>query len=224
MAIIIDKKVKKTEKLTILSKKRKYFCPFCKIFFIKRADYSKINTKYKSNICNCKKFKEKDYSQKRLTSYHFKIDVLNNNEFIERHLKFIILKLWNQNYTHRDIHQITHLSRTMINGITKNISHDDKKYTVKEFLLDELNVDQEDYISIFINNYYTMKNKDNIIKLLIEFGCSVSFIRKLMKVSNSRIRTGRTYVKNCRYEFILENDTIIKRYKKNNIKIYGRDG
>ncbi len=154
-------------------KKKPYFCPYCKALF---ADVHSYKTKEKliSYICSfCDEtFDDTTYSEvKNATEYNIKgdFDKKNATHFIKR----TVVDLKKNGFSHKEIQEITHFSRSMINNITKIHANADKSMPLEKFLSSELMIEKDD-------------TEKNILKA-IQYGCSYDFICKIFDVSRREV-------------------------------------
>jgi DNA-directed RNA polymerase subunit RPC12/RpoP len=177
-----------TERKKNISKikdKKPYFCPYCKALFTDSTSYKTQEKPLKSYIClicNSEPFNNDTYKEvKNTEDYHIKknTDKKNVTHFIKRS----IASLKKDGYTHREIQEITHFSRSMINNITKIHANATKSMPLDNFFHDELVIDKND------------PSNKNILKA-IQYGCSYDFICKVFNVSRRDVMQAATLYKN----------------------------
>jgi len=178
-----EKKNTKEKDVTKMRDKKPYFCPYCKALFTDSSAYETQKKSFKSYIClicNSEPFNNNTYNEMKDTKeYHIKgnPDKKDVTHFIKRS----VVNLKKDGYTHREIQEITHFSRSMINNITKIHANADKSMPLDDFLRNELMIDKDD------------KTK-NILKA-IQYGCSYDFICKVFDISRRDVTQASTIYK-----------------------------
>ncbi len=193
-----------------------YFCPHCRVFFLTKEQYVNSDEDSKSQFdykCfKCSKFFNPDtYKEEARNGQNYHFEEKTDREKISAHIKKIVLDLYQEGYSHREIHQITHFSRTTVAEITKeNIQ--EKRISIEEFCMKNLRIKEEDYEAILykkttsMNQYPLPYIVNRSIDKALEYGCTIRQVSKLFKVSNKTIYNTR----GAAYR---------KVYKKHKIKI-----
>jgi predicted transcriptional regulator/DNA-directed RNA polymerase subunit RPC12/RpoP len=173
-----------------LYKNEKYFCPYCRILFIKDTNnYSKKTTKnvytHKCLTCN-KEFNRETYKLKsRLGKrYHLRKDKEIVKKDVDTHISKIIVHFWQEGHTIEDIHYITHFSEKLIGDIIYNFKKNNKYIFSQELFIAILNCE-------FIEEEYDLipqsDKKIHMVRKALDLGCSMKQVAKLLKMSNTTI-------------------------------------
>lgn len=184
-----------------------YFCPLCMTLFLEKKNYS-FNEKWKIFECKfCKKeFTEKDYSNEiRRKGKNYKVANKEEND-AKTEISKIILDLWKQGLSNRQIQNLTKFSRTRIQKETslwkkeKIINISEREFCTK-------------YLKIKYTNYLELKKKEartltdiliDAIRKALLFGCSERQISKLFNISHRVIKKAKTIqykiIKDSKYQ------------------------
>jgi hypothetical protein len=184
--------------------KKPYFCPLCMTLFLESKNYS-FDEKRKNFECKiCKKeFDEKDFSNEiRRKGKNYKVSNKREND-VNTEINKIILDLWKQDLSNRQIQNLTKFSRTRIQKETalwkkeKMINVSEREFCTK-------------YLKIKYSNYLELKKeKIEITDILIDairkallFGCSGRQVSKLFNVSHRVIKKAKT----IQYQIIKDSE------------------
>lgn len=176
-------------------------------FIFREKNYS-FNEKWKIFECKfCKKeFTEKDYSNEiRRKGKNYKVANKEEND-AKTEISKIILDLWKQGLSNRQIQNLTKFSRTRIQKETslwkkeKIINISEREFCTK-------------YLKIKYTNYLELKKKEartltdiliDAIRKALLFGCSERQISKLFNISHRVIKKAKTIqykiIKDSKYQ------------------------
>lgn len=187
--------IKNNEKLLIEKyKDKKYYCPHCRILFKKNAKDYKLqspekNYPYSCPSCN-KYFNRRTYQEKSKNGKHYNLgkgkDIIKKE--IRQHISDDIIELWQEGYTIKDIHIITHYSKTLIEEMTQDFKKEHiQVYTLEQFKdILKSEIQGSKYTLIPPSDKRTHK-----IRKALDIGCSVSQIASILKKSHSTISSAR---------------------------------
>ncbi|NOR55182.1 MAG: hypothetical protein GQ531_03140 [Sulfurovum sp.] len=199
----------------------KYFCPYslCRSLFKDIHNDHKVQVVkkgYNYQCIHCKRhFNRSTYGDNHKCGKKYQIDTTINmttDKYIESHIE----NLWNKGYTNRDIHTITHFSRTLIGKITKKF----RDQVINMCTIDEFN---KKYLSDLDNKYPLIPSRDlrtHKIRKACRLGCSVSQIAKILKIGNNTIvkaKSGRYLAEDKKADILQEikNADILQKMIKN---------
>lgn len=183
-----------------------YFCPLCMTLFLEKKNYS-FNEKWKIFECKfCKKeFTEKDYSNEiRRKGKNYKVANKEEND-AKTEINKIILNLWKQDLSNREIQNLTKFSRTRIQKETSlwkkeniiNISE-------REFCTKYLKIKYTDYLELKKKERELTDILIDAIRKALLFGCSGRQVSKLFNISHRVIKKAKTIqykiIKDSKYQ------------------------
>ena len=134
-----------------------YFCPYCRTLFIQGYNEpKKSEVKFTAYICQenqcMKPFSEHDYKSeaKNGQNYKFPNKYIKNmkDDNAQIYISSLIINLWKDGYTNRDIHIITRFSRTRIQKTIQEKKRSNKSMTQENFCRDYLKIEKDDYYKI----------------------------------------------------------------------------
>lgn len=194
-------KNEKENKITKIRDKKAYFCPYCDALFIDKTDY-KIqkgsSNNYKCLVCESQYFNHAAYLDAKKESRKFHIKKNSDEKEVTLFIKRTVMGFKKDGFSHKEIQEITHFPRSMINNITKIHAKADRSMTLETFLHKELMIGDDE--------------SKNIIKA-IGYGCSYDFISKLFDVSRRVVtQASSTYKKNATAQEKKTTDTFKKSY------------
>lgn len=159
-------------------KKKTYFCPICKIVFSDIEQDSKIIhtkecEKFDYQCKSCKKcFNQDTYEKTKSNGMNYSYIKHSKKlpiEVIQEH----VLKLWKESVSQKDIQEITHFSRELIDKVLHSYFNKSEDYTINNFK----------------TNYLKSSGiLGSDIVNAIKKGCSHRITAKLFKVGNKTIQ------------------------------------
>jgi len=180
--------IDKTQSLIDEYKNIKYFCPYplCRSLFKDIHNDHKIQVVKEGYTYQCihcgKHFNRSTYEEKSKCGKPYQIhNTLDKTK--DEYLEFHIGNLWNEYYTDREIHTITHFSRQLIGKITKEFRDNVIDIcTIEEF--------EKKYLSDLDNKYPLIPWRDlrtHKIRKAFSLGCSVDQIAIILNMGNTTI-------------------------------------
>ncbi len=212
--------------------RKPYYCPFCRALYINKEGYATQGTsprKYKCLICNSKPYDHSTFVEQQDSDKDYHINGNSDKEKVTLFIKQSIIKLKREGYSHKEVQEITHFSRSMINNITKIHSKTDKSLNLRDFLTDHLLLSQENALKLIAKEVITKEDEADGIMKAITYGCSFDVICKLFNVGRRDVSSASTtYKQNAtaqekkgtdafkkNYTVMLEeNDTVVIKHKK----------
>ena len=193
-----------------------YFCPLCMTLFLEKKNYS-FNEKWKIFECKfCKKeFTEKDYSNEiRRKGKNYKVANEREND-VKTEISKIILNLWKQDLSNRQIQNLTKFSRTRIQKETSLWKKKIINISEREFCTKYLKIKYTDYLELEKKERELTDILIDAIRKALLFGCSGRQVSKLFNISHRVIKK----VKTIQYKIIkdYEDSLYIETMKENGI-------
>ena len=193
-----------------------YFCPLCMTLFLEKKNYS-FNEKWKIFECKfCKKeFTEKDYSNEiRRKGKNYKVANEREND-VKTEISKIILNLWKQDLSNRQIQNLTKFSRTRIQKETSLWKKEIINISEREFCTKYLKIKYTDYLELEKKERELTDILIDAIRKALLFGCSGRQVSKLFNISHRVIKKAKT----IQYKIIkdYEDSLYIETMKENGI-------
>ncbi len=193
-----------------------YFCPLCMTLFLEKKNYS-FNEKWKIFECKfCKKeFTEKDYSNEiRRKGKNYKVANEREND-VKTEISKIILNLWKQDLSNRQIQNLTKFSRTRIQKETSLWKKKIINISEREFCTKYLKIKYTDYLELEKKERELTDILIDAIRKALLFGCSGRQVSKLFNISHRVIKKAKT----IQYKIIkdYEDSLYIETMKENGI-------
>jgi len=194
--------------LTLKQKvKNVYFCPYCKIVSVNSDDF-KPKKKYNQYEYTCfarscgKSFTQDTYrvQSKNGKHYYTGVDGENVKDLIEE----IVIGFYKQGFSYRKVSDLTHFSRTRIEGIIKSrIRY--KSCKKKVFFEDVLKMDTK----------YIINNTGDAIVKMLKFGFTQRQVIKLLKIYHLELKnyiSGHSIENVNKHKIKIEGNTITYSY------------
>ncbi len=185
-----------------------YFCPLCMTLFLEKKNYS-FNEKWKIFECKfCKKeFTEKDYSNEiRRKGKNYKVANEREND-VKTEISKIILNLWKQDLSNRQIQNLTKFSRTRIQKETSLWKKEIINISEREFCTKYLKIKYTDYLELEKKERELTDILIDAIRKALLFGCSGRQVSKLFNISHRVIKKAKTIqykiIKDSKYQKLL---------------------
>ncbi len=198
---ITESKHDREKTINKLRDKKPYFCPHCGALFTDKTNYKiqkNVSNNYKCLVCESHYFDHDAYDSVKKSAPPYHIKGNNDKKEVTLFIKRTVMGLKKDGFTHKEIQEITHFPRSMINNITKIHSKADKSMSLETFLQEHLRVKDDEM--------------NNIVKA-IQYGCSYDLIGKIFDVPRRTVmQAGNTYKKLASAQDKKDTDTFKKNY------------
>jgi hypothetical protein len=214
-----DSKSTKEKIITRVRDKKPYFCPYCRVLFNDEKYYEVkkgASKKYKCLLCDNPPFDATTFEEQAQNTKAYHIHESSDEKEVTFFIKRTVVDLKKEGFSHKEIQEITHFPRSMINNITKLHAKADRRMSVKVFLTEYLELDDEVAANILEKQPLEAKEQEQSIFKALKIGCSFDVICKILNVSrrdvtntSAKLKDTMTHEDKTKYDSFKKSYTIL---------------